>query len=323
MQRTITGLIDSACYDDADRSHRAHLGGSLIGRKCSRELWYNFRWAHQENHQGRMLRLFARGQREEDQFIKLLRRIGVDVNEFSDQLYYHAESDSYVTTPARFIDEPAEEPQIEALCTDVTGDPVHRERAEAKGVKLKQWRISDVNGHFGGSLDGIAIRVPGLDASTRCLLEFKTHNTKSFVNMVNLGVKEAKPEHYAQMQIYMLKKDLKVALYCAVNKNDDSLHFEFVHLDVAFAQSLLEKANMVIHARTAPPRAGKHPSWIDCKWCAFQKICHFGEAPQKNCRSCRFAVPVDNGEWQCTKFNQLIPSDFIVKGCDNYQPIHD
>ena len=44
---------------------REHLGASVIGRECDREIWYGFRWAKTGAFDGRMLRLFDRGKREE------------------------------------------------------------------------------------------------------------------------------------------------------------------------------------------------------------------------------------------------------------------
>jgi len=82
----------------------------------------------------------------------------------------------------------------------------------------KQFRISGVSGHFGGSGDGIATGVPDVDPSLPVLLEFKTHNDKSYIKLAKEGVRSAKFEHYVQMQIYLRKMALTVALYMAVNK---------------------------------------------------------------------------------------------------------
>lgn len=71
--------IDAACVRGADNGMRPHLGASLIGRSCDRALWYSFRWATPASHEGRILRLFARGHREEDNLSALLRQAGVTV----------------------------------------------------------------------------------------------------------------------------------------------------------------------------------------------------------------------------------------------------
>jgi hypothetical protein len=72
--------IDAATLRRAESGLRPHLGASLIGRPCERALWYTFRWATAPNHEPRMLRLFARGQREEDNLAALLRAAGVTVH---------------------------------------------------------------------------------------------------------------------------------------------------------------------------------------------------------------------------------------------------
>ena len=59
--------------------HRPHLGGSQIGNECSRALWYQFRHAWTPRFDGRMLRLFETGDREEDRIVRNLRDIGVTV----------------------------------------------------------------------------------------------------------------------------------------------------------------------------------------------------------------------------------------------------
>lgn len=61
------------------KSHRPHLGGSQIGHECGRALWYQFRWADTPDHEGRVLRLFETGDREEDRVVANLRAIGVTV----------------------------------------------------------------------------------------------------------------------------------------------------------------------------------------------------------------------------------------------------
>lgn len=62
------------------------LGASQIGQECERRLWYSFRWASKgEGFDGRMLRLFDRGHREEAVFIAELRGIGAQVHDINPQ----------------------------------------------------------------------------------------------------------------------------------------------------------------------------------------------------------------------------------------------
>lgn len=332
-KHVIVQLIDAAIEEDAEKEFpfRPHLGGSMIGEPCERKLVYSFRWVKKPSHKGRMLRLFQRGHKEEENFVRYLRRVGANVREFSERLFYHPESDSYFTAPWD------DDSSLDEYSVDVTGDSRHVEAAARRDVHLKQWRILDVDGHFGGSLDGIADNIPGMpdlgekvliefnqaDEEEDALLEFKTHNYKSFSKLVAEGVKASKPMHWYQMQIYMHKRNLKRALYMAVNKNDDDLHAEWVDYDPAIGPKMLEKAERVIRAKKLPPRIGPHAAWADCKFCEFSGICHGGAPILKNCRSCAHSTPVEDGQWKCDLWNAIIPGDVIPVGCDSYKVITD
>lgn len=175
------------------------------------------------------------------------------------------------------------------------GCAVYQQDAEGN-----QFRISGAGGHFGGSGDGIGYGIPDLDPNTPCLLEFKTHNDKSFRDLVANGVRESKFEHFVQIQVYMRKMGLAVALYGAVNKNDDSLYWELVPLDPEFADQFVDRGEQLPFIETAPARISESPGWYKCKWCDFRKICHQGAMPDQNCRTCTFSKVETNGTWSCT-----------------------
>lgn len=65
---------------DAERP-RTYLGASVAGHECDMYLWLNFRGVVREKFEGRMYRLFNRGQREEAVFCDDLRRIGCEVKD--------------------------------------------------------------------------------------------------------------------------------------------------------------------------------------------------------------------------------------------------
>jgi hypothetical protein len=77
-QYTIEQLIDKA-HEERQEPPRPHLGASLLGHPCDRWLWLSFRWAVQEKFPGRILRLFRRGNLEEQTLISDLRAIGIDI----------------------------------------------------------------------------------------------------------------------------------------------------------------------------------------------------------------------------------------------------
>lgn len=186
----------------------------------------------------------------------------------------------------------------------------------------KQFRIVDVGGHFGGSGDGVAMGIPDLPPGTAALLEFKTHNDKSFVKLVAEGVRGAKFEHYVQMQTYMRKMGLAAALYLAVNKNNDELYGEIILLDSGVADQFIERGRTIIMMQQeAPSRMSESPSFFKCKWCNHYGICHQKRMPERNCRTCKYSkADVEDGQWYCWQGPEPVVRTEAqqLAGCSNY-----
>lgn len=192
-----------------------------------------------------------------------------------------------------------------------------------------QFRISGAAGHYGGSGDGVGVNIPDLAAGQYALLEFKTHNDKSFAAVEKDGVRASKYEHYVQMQQYMRKMGLPVALYCAVNKNNDAFYMELVKLDVALADQLIDRAEKIVWLHTAPDRLPNATAgWFKCKWCDHRDVCHMGAAPARNCRTCRYSWPTEagGGQWVCSSPVVAAPQDAVpidkatqLSGCSHYE----
>ncbi len=188
----------------------------------------------------------------------------------------------------------------------------------------KQFRISGAMGHYGGSLDG-KCKPPAryqLWEDVIILNEYKTNNTGAgYAKVATDGVAKAKPKHYAQMSQYGYKEGIRWGLYMIENKNDSDITFKIVELDWNLGAQLEKKAEDIIFAKEPPPRISENPAFFNCKFCDKKGICFDGETPEKNCRSCRHAVPVENAQWNCTLHNGIIPSDFIKEGCPQWLPI--
>jgi hypothetical protein len=79
-------ILVQAIYDwhktDGDaEAPRGYLGASIIGHECERYLWYNFRQCIKPEFDGRLYRLFDRGDVEEARMSKDLRNIGCTMHE--------------------------------------------------------------------------------------------------------------------------------------------------------------------------------------------------------------------------------------------------
>lgn len=274
LPKTLTSPTVAAIFAgyekrEAAEPRRGHLGASMIGRPCERQLWYAFRWAYREQFEGRMLRLFQRGHREEDWFAADLRSIGVTVH---------------------------------------TVDP----------RTGQQFRLSDPNnGHVSGSMDGCGIGFPEAP-KTWHVIEFKTHNAKSFTKLEKEGVQKAKPEHYAQMQLYMKWSGMERAFYLAVNKDTDALYAERIRFDAALAEQLQAKAERIVFAAEPPSRISENPAWFECKFCPAHDLC-FGKAmPAVNMRTCIHATPRPDGTWYCERCKRVVPLEEQGKPCEHH-----
>ena len=185
-----------------------------------------------------------------------------------------------------------------------------------------QFRISGVQGHFGGSLDGIVKLPPEWGIEEPMLLEFKTSGTGSpFNNTKKKGMKVEKPVHYAQTSTYGAKMGFKYVLYMMINKNDDAIHVEVTELDHNLGAQMEMKAEKIITSQEPLPKISQSKTYMKCSWCNFKDICHENGIAEKNCRSCKHAVAAENKEWICTLNNGVIPKDFIPKGCDQHKSI--
>lgn len=272
----VLGAIDAQLESAQEDGMREHLGASLIGRVCERELFYSFRWALPTTFEGRMLRLFERGHLEEFRFEKW-------IEEISEQFW-------------------AIDPRTNS-----------------------QIRVSDLYGYFGGSLDGVVRSPAGYEGDF--LTEFKTHSLKSFEKLKMNGVKDSKPEHYVQMQIYLhYKPQLKGALYFAICKNDDQLYIEYVERDEQCALDNIDKAKRIIVAKEPPAPHDKASEYnFYCKhFCDFTTICEFGggrKDPHKTCRSCAFIKLTEEG-WMCSNDDvdrKIMTGEEQKQPCEKYE----
>jgi len=283
LQRINLPLAEDA-YREDEKPFRGHLGASLLGRECAREIWYGFHWVTRPHFEGRMLRLFNRGHLEEARFISLLQMIGATV-------WQHDENG-------------------------------------------KQFRIKGYKGHFGGSQDGVAQGIPDIPDEP-CLVEFKTHNDKSFLKLAGKrvedkaspwghrweggeGVMKAKWEHFVQMQIYMGYWGLRWALYMAANKNDDDIYAELIAFDPGQYNRFLDRAASIIDAAEPPPRISNSPGWFKCKFCDHAPVCHGDRLPEINCRTCAASKVLEDGKWFCAATEQEIDEELQYKACSGY-----
>lgn len=169
----------------------------------------------------------------------------------------------------------------------------------------KQFKVTELEGHLSGHCDGVGKAPKELwengSKDHPFLLEFKTYGDRRYNELCKRSVRVSDPKYFTQVQCYMGLMKLKSCLFCAVNKNDDSLYFEWVAFDKRFFIRTMEGAQDLVNAKSPPPKISMSATDYRCKMCELHGICHKGQPSLVSCRSCKFAEPISNGKWGCLK----------------------
>lgn len=265
--------------DDDESPLRKHLGASIIGDKCMRAVFFQYRWCAVESLQGRMLRLLAHGDREEEIFAHHLRRVGAIVWQkdpaTGEQFKIKEHGGHFGGSTDGFVmnlpDLPPEISPDEPILLEMK---THNDRWFKQLVKAQS--VEQVKPeHF--------------------------KQGQSYMHGFN-------KKGWA----------VKWCLYCAVNKNDEDLYFELFPYDPELGQRLSDRAEAIIFGNFLPPRISESPSWWECKFCRSKNVCFKEALPLVNCRTCKFSTPLRTGGWQCANGRSEIGTQPKV-GCELHE----
>lgn len=181
-----------------------------------------------------------------------------------------------------------------------------------------QWGFVEFGGHFRGHIDG-AVRNTPYAEKTWAVLEAKTHSLKSFKELAEKGVKDAKPEHWHQMNIYMGQLGMDRAMYYAVCKDDDRIHTEWLHFDQDQYDRMMGRAERIVFASEPLPRISEDAAWYQCKFCDYHAQCHGTAAPRATCRTCAHVTPERDGTWSCALQQRTLAGDEQRIGCQSHR----
>ena len=199
---------------------------------------------------------------------------------------------------------------------------LRKELSKFLGMVFKgdQDEVIGFAGHWKGHIDGLGMFLRSSKFYTKdddwFLMEYKTHNDKSFAALKKDGAKKSKPKHYAQVTSYMGYKKLDRCLYVGYNKNTSEIYLEWICFDEDEFKENKRKEAEVVMADCLLPRIGNDsPMWHECKLCDAHGVC-FGKEPiNKSCRNCEHVDIKDDGIWECSKGH-------TIKGyvhCDEYE----
>ena len=190
----------------------------------------------------------------------------------------------------------------------------------------KQFTYTDPEtGHAVVKLDGVVRGVPGYGRQPH-VLEVKTHNDKSFIDLIKRRMQLSKPDHYWQCQMGMWLTGLDAALYIGRNKNDENYHFERSERDPETIEQIEKRIGSLYRATLIPPGVSADATGYICeprglfRGCNFREVCLGGE-PLKNCRTCRNVEPGPEGSWLCNLHEKVLDWDDQRTACDSWDPL--
>jgi hypothetical protein len=183
----------------------------------------------------------------------------------------------------------------------------------------RQFEFGDPTGHFITKVDGIIKDVP--EHEKPHVLEIKTHNKNSFSSLVKKGVQEAKPTHYAQVQISMALGGFTRALYVAVCKDDEQFYVERIREDAVEQDKLKAKITKLTEARLRPAGISDDGSSFGCKFCSMKAVCVKEAEPLRHCRTCAMCTPGAEGKWVCELNKETLSINRQRLGCEHYEAL--
>lgn len=147
----------------------------------------------------------------------------------------------------------------------------------SKSMSDEQFGFSIADGEVRGHIDGVICGGP-LPLSYPMLWECKSASDKKFKEFVAKGVAEANPIYAAQVALYQtyMNLDENPCVFTVLNKNTSEIYIELVPYNKELAQSISDKAVLILQASQANdilPRIAQNDDYFMCKFCEFYKTC--------------------------------------------------
>lgn len=238
LSEKITGLVDQSLQEkQQQQTPRDYLGGSRLGVACDRALQYEYLNVLPDpgrEFSGKTLRIFQAGHVFEALMIDWLRDAGFEL---------------------------------------------YTEKSNGE-----QYGFVTANSHIRGHVDGILASGPeSVEMTYPALWEMKSLNNGSWKDTVKKGLAVSKPVYAAQIALYQAYMESQIpgisqhpALFTAINKDTAELYFESVPFNAELAQRASDRGVKILKACEAHellPRVSNDPSYVECKFCAWQDRC--------------------------------------------------
>lgn len=180
--------------------------------------------------------------------------------------------------------------------------------------------------HLGGSTDAI-LHVPAQFVGkygNYMPIEVKTHKQETFNRIKKKPIYESMPQHWCQANIYDVSFQATHFMYYAKNKNNEEYSIQIYPADAMVAKINIDRGSRVVYT-TNKIQLGRTTAKHKCNMCDYKMICK-GKLPaeDRNCRSCKNAIPMTDGLWVCNVYgNEIVKYSEIERGrsCEHWSSI--
>ena len=281
---TLDDFLEAVARNHAP-SERVYLGGSEIGKPCSRELYYSFHKVAPQHFQPKTYLNFDDGHGSEDKTGGIFKQIdGIELitHEGDRQIGYEA----------------------------VGGHMKMHLDGMIKGVKQapKTWHIWEhkcVNEKKFRDLQRKKVKL-GPKEALEAWDETYFGQSQVYMGLANAtslamggsGVKR----HY----LTVATPGTRDIMSCRTNFQPEKF------------KALIEKAESIVYAKEPPPPISDKADYYICRWCNFNEHCHGSKVAAVNCRTCAHVTAQTDGTWHCGFHNNTLSFTKQMKGCSKH-----
>lgn len=253
----------------------ARVSCGTVGKECSRQLWYLFRWAHKpEGFKAETLRIFEDGHAQEALMAKRLRMVdGIELHTV----------------------DPATGKQIQHF--DLDGHMTGKQDGAIVGLLQapKAWHVWEHK----------AVNSVKFNKLQKLIGEFGE----------KAALREWDMEYFTQHQLYMHYMGVdRGYLTCSTPGGRDYIGVR-TEYDAEFSLRAIARAKRIIESQHPLEKISQKADFFQCKFCPAQNICHKGAWAERNCRTCLHSSPAPNGKWKCERHKTELDYKQQQAGC--------
>lgn len=276
---TLVAAMKALEQREGSRGHSRRVGGSSVGKDCTRAGWYSFRWTSPVVMSAKGLMTVNDGHRGEIVMADLLKGVeGVQL--WTEDPDNPGKQISFELVDGHFVG------KLDGVILGLLQAPKTPHVWEAKVVNQKKF-----------------------DKLKKDVEKFGEKNALEQWDIV----------YFAQAQMYMHGMKLDRHYLTVATPGVREIVSVRTEYQQNRAEMYVGRAESIVFASGIPSRISKDPAFFGCKWCDHSDVCHGGAAPLRNCRTCRWSSPVPGGLWMCAKLDDLLSFEAQQAGCDQYE----